>query len=119
MEYGLKRESDTLYTSSVVPEFEPTSPLSLAISASLALIPHPDDQNPSESVQIRREQAKGFAQCAFEEIEHESEIIESDENPADALSTEPVLSDRRPFHPQNPIENESVIALLLLSTFGN
>lgn len=118
VDYGFKREPEDVYTSASAPDFEPASPLSLAISASLALIPHPDDLNPFETVIIRREQAKAFAQCAYQRIEAESEIFESNENPAEALSSEPTLVNRRPFHPQNPVENESVIALILLSTFG-
>ena len=118
VDYGFKREPEDVYTSAAVPDFEPSTPLSLAISASLALIPHPDDLNPSETVRKRREQAKAFAQCAFARIEMESEIFESNENPSEALTTEQLPPDRPPFHPENPIENETVIALILLSTFG-
>ena len=118
VDFGFRREPEDVYTSARSPEFEPSTPLSLAISATLALIPHPDDPNPAETVRTRREQAKAFAQCAFEQIEMESEIFESNDNPAEALSSEPSTINRQPFHPQNPVENESIIALVLLSTFG-
>jgi hypothetical protein len=116
---GIRRAPDAVFTSATVPDFEPSSPLSLAISASLALIPHPDDPNPlgTESVHRRREQAQAFAQSAFESIEIESELVESNKEPGEALSSEPSPSNRNPFHPQNPVENESIIALLLLSTY--
>ena len=94
--------------------------MSLALSATLALIPHPDDPNPAgeESVKIRREQAKGLAQAAYSAIESESELDESNENPQEALSVEKAAIPRQPFHPCCPVRNENIIALLLLSTFG-
>lgn len=119
-DFGIRYDRDAIFTSIQKPDFEPDSPLSLALSASLALIPHPDDPEPTsaESVKLRREQGKAFAQVAFETIEKESELVESNDNPADALSSEPISNPRQPFHLHNPVENENVIALLLLSTFG-
>ncbi|RFU30814.1 hypothetical protein B7463_g5521, partial [Scytalidium lignicola] len=101
------------------PDFEPSSPLSLAISASLALIPHPDDPNPTspESVLLRRAQAHAFSQSALESIEIESELVNSTTHPEDALSSGPPSITRKPFHPQVRLENESIIAFLLLSTY--
>jgi hypothetical protein len=119
VEIGVRRAPDAIFASRKTPEFEPSSPISLAISATLALIPHPDDidSSGSESVHLRREQAQAFAQSAFESIEIESELIESEMQPGDALSSDPAPLTRKQFHPQNPLENESVIALLLLSTY--
>ena len=110
---------DTIFSSQKFPDFEPSSPLTLAISASLALIPHPDDPSPNstESVLLRREQAQSFAQSAFESIEIESELPDSTTQPGEALSNDPTPINRSPFHAQNPLENESIIALLLLSTY--
>lgn len=118
-ELGTRRAPDAFFNSQSAPDFEPSTPLSLAISATLALIPHPDDPDPSgtSSVHIRREQAQAFAQSAFESIEIESELIDSTTQPSEALSSEPNPLNRNPFHPQNPIENESIIALLLLSSY--
>jgi hypothetical protein len=118
-ELGIRRGPDAIFSSQSDPDFEPSTPLSLAISASLALIPHPDDPDPTGtfSVRQRREQAQALAQSAFESIEIESELPESTSEPAEALSSGPNPLNRNPFHPQNPLENESIIALLLLSTY--
>lgn len=116
---GIRRAPDAIFSSKSVPDYEPSTPLTLAISASLALIPHPDDPDPTgtDSVHLRREQAQAFAQSAFESIEIEIELPDSVNQPGDALSSDPNPLDRAAFHPQNPLENESIIALLLLSTY--
>lgn len=118
-DFGVRRAPDAIFSSRSNPDFEPSTPLSLAISASLSLIPHPDDPNPSsiESVHLRREQAQAFAQSAFESIEIESELVESGVEPGEALSSDPAPIQRKPFHPQLPLENESIVALLMLSTY--
>lgn len=118
-EKGCRVSEDAIFGSQNFPDFEPSSPLSLAISANIALIPHPDDPNPAstESVMQRREQAQALAQSAFESIEIESELPDSTTQPGDALSSDPVSLTRAQFHARNPLENESVIALLLLSTY--
>ncbi|CAL3962902.1 unnamed protein product [Diplocarpon coronariae] len=116
---GIRRAPDAILVSKSAPDFEPSSPLSLAISASLVLIPSPDDKDPSgtESLHLRREQAQAFAQSAFESIEIESELIESGIQPGEALSSDPLPLSRKPFHSKNPLENESIIALIMLSTY--
>lgn len=83
------------------------------------MIPHPSDPDASStaSVHLRREQAQALAQSAFEAIESEADLPESTSQPEEALSSEPGPLNRLPFHDRNPIENESVIALLLLSTY--
>ncbi len=118
-EVGIRRAPDSIITSRAAPDFEPYSPISLAISATLALIPHPDDPDPSgiNSVQLRRNQAQAFAQTAFESIEIESELLDSVLDPGSALSNESSTPSRTPFHPGVPIENETIVALLLLSTY--
>ena len=119
-DYGVRQEGDAFFSSPKAPEWEPDTPLTLALSATLSLIPHPEDPDPpgDGSVRLRREQAKCFAQAAFIAIENESELAESNENPREALSLEKETASREAFHPQCPLRNESVIALLLLSTFG-
>ncbi|KAH9213605.1 hypothetical protein DL95DRAFT_390395 [Leptodontidium sp. 2 PMI_412] len=116
---GIRRAPDAIFSSKSNADFEPSSPISLAISATLALIPHPDDKDPSgtESLHLRREQAQAFAQSAFESIEIESELIDSVIQPSEALSSDPLPLNRKPFHPRNPLENESIIALIMLSTY--
>jgi hypothetical protein len=100
-------------------DFEPSSPVSLAISAILALIPHPADQRPQgqSSVRHRRKHAELFSQLAMESIEIESEVLVSATSPAEALSGVPTAFRREPFHPQTPIELESILAFLLLSGY--
>ncbi|KAL3419527.1 C6 zinc finger domain-containing protein [Phlyctema vagabunda] len=100
-------------------EYIPCSPIALSLSATLALIPHPDDPDPSSSssVLLRRGQAHSYARAAVEAIETESELLCSTTNPGDALSQEPALRTRKPFHAQGPLENESIIALLILGTY--
>lgn len=119
VEIGIRRAPDAIFASKKNPFFEPSSPISLAISATLALIPHPDDVDPSGngSIHLRREQAQALAQSAFESLEIESELVDSDMQPGEALSSDPAPLQRKNFHPQNPLENESIIALLLLSTY--
>ncbi|EFX05807.1 nitrilase cyanide hydratase and apolipoprotein n-acyltransferase [Grosmannia clavigera kw1407] len=110
-------------------EFEPSSPISLAISAILALIPCPDDMNHQdhESVLFRRKYAQYLAQSAIESIEIENEIPHSSVEPAQALeqATEETANvhlgissaTRMPFHPGVPLNLESVIALDILSVY--
>jgi hypothetical protein len=53
----------------------------------------------------------------MESIEIESEVLVSATSPADALSGEPSSFRREPFHPQTPIELESILAFLILSGY--
>ncbi|KAL5341553.1 hypothetical protein BJX70DRAFT_40428 [Aspergillus crustosus] len=96
--------------------YKPRSPLSLAISAVLALIPHPDDLEPStnSSVLRRRTYAHAFTQMANSSIESDCELHASPTNPFD--SNRPVIG-RGSFHPQTPAELESLLALLVLSVY--
>ena len=100
-------------------DFELSSPISLALSAILVLIPHPDDPDPKrpESVLLRRQKSYSYAQSAMDAIEIESEILESSLSPGDALSADPDLLYREPFHPRTPIELESLLAYLILSVY--
>lgn len=93
--------------------------MSLAISAILALVPHPNDPEPSgpASVIRRRTFAHTFAQLANAAIETDCELHASSTYPSDALTNERPLIDREPFHPQTPVELESLLALLVLSIY--
>ena len=99
--------------------FEPSSPISLAISAILALIPCANDLNhlSHEAVVFRRKYSQYLAQSAVESIEIENEIPDSSVEPPRALSESPVDPARAPFHPLVPIELESIIALDILSVY--
>ncbi|KAK1478504.1 hypothetical protein CCUS01_04850 [Colletotrichum cuscutae] len=100
-------------------EYQPSTPISLAISAILALIPYHNDTNHlnKESVIFRRRYAQYLAQCAIESIEIESEIPDSSIEPPKALNESPDDFPRQQFHPGVPIELESVIALDILSVY--
>jgi hypothetical protein len=101
------------------PAFESLSPAALAISAILALIPHPEETAPfeQESVTARREAAQLFAKRTLESIESDSEIPNSSVSPAQALLDEHSCISRPAFHPCVPLELESVIALNILSVY--
>ncbi|PGG99982.1 hypothetical protein AJ79_08344 [Helicocarpus griseus UAMH5409] len=99
--------------------YMPTSPISLAISAILALVPHPKDPNPSspESVLLRRSYAQFFARAASENVEADSELAESAANPSQALLDGKPIPNRPPLHPHVPVELEAILALLILSVY--
>lgn len=98
---------------------EPSSAISLAISAILALIPCPEDTSPldPESVAWRRKYSQFLAKSALESIESENDRPESSVEPSKALddSDDELLRER--FHPDVPLELESIIALNLLSVY--
>ncbi|EER38907.1 C6 zinc finger protein [Histoplasma capsulatum H143] len=97
----------------------PKSPISLAISAILALVPHPKDLKPSspESVRLRRSYAQWFSRASLESVETESEIAESGANPSQALLNEHPIPKRPSLHPHVPVELEAILALLILSVY--
>ncbi|CAF9943450.1 MAG: hypothetical protein ALECFALPRED_000394 [Alectoria fallacina] len=100
-------------------DFEPSSPITLAISTILALVPYPDDvdaPNP-ESVLYRRKSAQSFAESTMESIEIESEIMDSDSSPSRALTSSSPTARRASFHPNVPVGIESILALLILSIY--
>ncbi|KAJ9356121.1 C6 zinc finger domain protein [Paecilomyces variotii] len=99
--------------------YQPSSPLSLAISAILALVPHPDDPEPTSanSVLLRRSYAQKFAGLAITCIEADQELIDSSTDPSQALSNETPIINRAPFHPKTPVELEGILALLVLCTY--
>ena len=93
-----------------------TSPLRLAISAVLALIPHPSVINPSRPshVALRRKHAHRFVQRCLTMIEDETDIPDS---PSTALAYSTTAPQRPPLHPQVPIELEGVLSLCLLAIY--
>ncbi|KAL2864704.1 uncharacterized protein BJX67DRAFT_373699 [Aspergillus lucknowensis] len=99
--------------------YRPRSPLSLAISAILALIPHPNDPEPFSlsSIIRRRTYAHTFAQMATSSIESDCELHASSTKASDALSNDRPLIDRESLHPQVPVELESILALLVLAVY--
>ncbi|KAL4891461.1 hypothetical protein BDV59DRAFT_181794 [Aspergillus ambiguus] len=90
--------------------YRPRSPLSLALSCILALVPHPEDPDPSSEMSMswRRTYSHAFAQMANLSIEADCE--------GGSLSKSP-LTTRDPFHPSLPIDLEKILALLVLSNY--
>ncbi|GFF40940.1 maltose fermentation regulatory protein MAL13 [Aspergillus udagawae] len=99
--------------------YKPQSPLSLAISAILALVPHPDDPEPLSPVAVlrRRTYAHTFAQLANAGVEEDCELQASSTDPSQALSNSRPRINREPFHPRTPVELESLLALLILCVY--
>lgn len=99
--------------------FEPSSPITLAISAILALIPCPEDvdHQSHDSRVFRRKYAQYFAQSAFETIEKDDDIPDSAVEPSKPLSEDHDHNFRKPFHPALPVELESIVALDILSVY--
>jgi hypothetical protein len=100
------------------PEYEPSSPLGLAIAAVLSLIPCANDPNhqTQESLLFRRTYAQYLAQSALESIEGERDIPDSI-SPSTALAEPRDEFDTHRFHQEVPQELEDVIALDILSFY--
>ncbi|KAI1853383.1 hypothetical protein JX266_002089 [Neoarthrinium moseri] len=115
----LPDEAVPLYESRPKDVDESCSPLALAISAILALIPCAQDVNPlaEESILFRRKYAQFLAQSAFEAIEVETEKPESSMDPSRALDDSDDEYSRQPFHLGVPVQLEHIIALDLLSVY--
>jgi hypothetical protein len=115
----LKDNPHLWFPKSSEPAFLSLSPTALAISAILALIPHPEDPAPFEEENIiaRRETSHLFAKRTLECIETDSEIPNSSISPAHALLDEHSHISRPCFHPFVPIELETVVALSILSVY--
>jgi hypothetical protein len=101
-----------------IPEFESSSPLGLAISAVLALIPCPNDLNyqVEESIIFRRKYAQFLSQSSIEGIDNETELFDS-VTPSDALAIPMDELTTQRFHPEVPQPLEDVIALDILSFY--
>ncbi|KAJ5705780.1 hypothetical protein N7536_001469 [Penicillium majusculum] len=99
--------------------YRPRSPLSLALSAVLALIPHPSDLEPSSAASVfqRRQYAHTFAQLAHSTVETECDLDLSATDPGQALSAARPFVGRERFHSQTPVDYESLLALLVLSVY--
>ncbi|OQE33003.1 hypothetical protein PENFLA_c001G05949 [Penicillium flavigenum] len=106
-------------TSEPMMMYRPRSPLSLALSAVLALIPHPSDLEPSSAASViqRRTYAHAFAQLAHSTIEAECDLDISSTDPGQALSAARPFVGRERFHSQTPVDYESLLALLVLSVY--
>ncbi|KAE8371098.1 C6 finger domain protein [Aspergillus bertholletiae] len=101
------------------PTFEPTSPLSLAISAILSLIPHPNERKPktAEYLKRRREYAHCFAQTALGVIEKDYELLGLNQDSQCGLADTIKAFERAPFHPKLEVPLEGVVTLSILSIY--
>jgi hypothetical protein len=92
------------------------SPLRLAISAVVALIPLPSVVNPSRPshVALRRKYGHQLVQRCLTMIEDETDIPDS---PSTALAYGTTVPQRQPLHPHVPIELEGVLSLCLLAIY--
>ncbi|KAJ5369389.1 hypothetical protein N7509_014001 [Penicillium cosmopolitanum] len=95
------------------------SPLSLAISAILVLIPLTQETScgPGTHRSERRSFAQRLTQAALERVEADSESLAfAVDYPPDSLD-ELETASRNPFHPHTPVGLESILALLILSNY--
>ncbi|KKO98701.1 hypothetical protein THAR02_09199 [Trichoderma harzianum] len=97
------------------------SPLSLALSAVLALIPLSRETHCTSvaCVSFRKALAQKFAQAALQRIDADSEYLDfiSDRQVGPMTAVERLSISRDSLHPQTPVELESILALLLLSNY--
>ncbi|KAF7556532.1 hypothetical protein G7Z17_g1337 [Cylindrodendrum hubeiense] len=90
-------------------DYEPSSPLILAMLSILVLLPHSNDENPSDETgqELRAGYAQSLAQCAIECI-----------GIASGMDTPGLPSfSRPPVHPNVPIELETPMAFCVLSVY--
>ncbi|KAE8444710.1 hypothetical protein EG329_014270 [Mollisiaceae sp. DMI_Dod_QoI] len=101
-----------------IPEYEPSSPIGLAIAAVLALIPCADDPQyqTQESLTFRRNYAHFLARSALESLESEKDIPEFI-NPSTALAEPGDELETHRFHPEVPQELEDITTLNILSFY--
>jgi hypothetical protein len=104
---------------SLTSDYRPYSPICLAISAILALIPlFPGKESRSTDAKtVRRNQAHDYATSCLNSIDVETELIESMIAPQDALQKHFVEHGRAQFHPNVPLSLESILALLVLTVY--
>jgi hypothetical protein len=116
--YGQHHANSMNPGASEPPNSETSSPLRLAISAVLALIPDDSVPNPSRPshVALRRKYAHQLAQRSVAMIEDESDIPQ-DLSPSAALAYSAAVPQRSPLHPSVPIELESVLSLCVLAIY--
>lgn len=96
-----------------------SSPIGLAISTILSLVPLAEDQyyTQESSTTTRRHYSQLLAKRTIDAIESDSELPDSSFSPAKALLHDRSSLPRKAFHPQVPIELESIIALCILSVY--
>ncbi|KAH0527375.1 hypothetical protein TsFJ059_002381 [Trichoderma semiorbis] len=107
-------------TDKIIPH-QSFSPLSLALSAVLALIPLSQETHCTSAacVSFRKALAQKFAQAALQRIDADSEYLDfmSDRQVGSMTAVEQLSISRNPLHPQTPVELEGILALLLLSNY--
>ncbi|KAJ5186616.1 hypothetical protein N7449_011380 [Penicillium cf. viridicatum] len=107
-----RTQDATVFERSIFPHW-PSSSLSLAISAILALIPLPQDQTPlsDASISLRRSCAQFYACAALKEAEEEVDEL------SPGASAFCIDSTQEKFHPDVPPPLHPVLALTILGIF--
>jgi hypothetical protein len=97
-----------------------SSPLSLAIAATLALIPLEEGESPGQyaDFDVRSSIAHRFAMQALEQVEVDTDHdnFSFGATNADSIAGQQYIG-RKPLHPDCPVELESIISLLILSNY--
>ncbi|OKL55599.1 hypothetical protein UA08_09137 [Talaromyces atroroseus] len=101
----MQEENFTSPSRTVVP-YWPVSPLSLALSSILVLIPPAQDVYSASKTALRRAYSEIYASSALESVNREVELL--------GLTSG---CTRRPFHPNAQLELEAIQALVTLSTY--
>lgn len=106
------RDNPLSEAESLESDYRPYSPIRLAISAILALIPllRSEAARGTEAKTARRNQAHDYATACLNSIDVETELIESMILPQDALQKHFVEHGRAQFHPRVPLSLESILA---------
>ncbi|KAJ6110931.1 hypothetical protein N7486_003166 [Penicillium sp. IBT 16267x] len=95
----------------------PTSPLSLALSSILVLIPAPGDvYPPSKTVFLRQKYAEIYANSTLESVDRDIDLLGSTSTLSGAV-THLTSSLRTPLNPNVPLKLESLLALIILSAY--
>lgn len=99
----------------VVP-YWPISPLSLALSAILVLIPPPGDMDILSNTAKRRAYSETYANSALESVDRDIELHGLTPEASDSR-TNHAQSVRQQFHPNVQLDLEPILALVTLCTY--
>lgn len=93
--------------------YQPTTSLGLALAALLTLIPHPQDQTPSDpcGITLRRSFGQLFAEAAFLTAEKEIESSEVEDDSYD------IPVEGQGVHPHLPPQLHPILAFVVLSVY--
>lgn len=113
---AIVRIQDENFSSPEVLPYWPVSPLSLALSAILVLIPPPGDISHAPKTALRREYSEIYANHALESIDRDIELLRLTPR-AGGSGINPSQCVRHPLHPNVELKLESILALVALCTY--